>query len=68
MINRWTHDPKDNKRKRIDYRKTALAKEKLIAEGKNLMIKKKLKYINFVDLNMMEFHMLSIKKMLVFII
>lgn len=34
MINRWTHDPKDNKRKRIDYRKTASAKEKLIAEGK----------------------------------
>lgn len=34
MINRWTHDPKDNKRKRIDYRKTTLAKEKLIAEGK----------------------------------
>ena len=34
MINRWTHDPKDNKRKRIDHRKTALAKEKLIAEGK----------------------------------
>lgn len=47
MINRWTHDPKDDKCKRMDYRKTALAKEKLIAEGKKPYNKKEAEIYKF---------------------